>query len=437
MDLTRRRFLAAAPVAFTGTLGAGSLLAALEAHSRALPDLSSWDAVRAQFALDPAWAHFASFFIASHPAPVRDAIEAWRSAMDRDPFQVIEAGMFEEESKNVPLKVQGAIAKYIGGRAEDVALTRSTTEGLALIYHGLPLRAGDEIVVTTHDHYSHHESIRLANERSGATERRIKLYDDAKDATLDSLVSNLLAGIGPKTRVVGLTWVHSSTGMRLPIREMAKALKDQHPDVLLVLDGVHGIGAVDETIATMGPDYIAAGTHKWMFAPRGTGMLWSNADGWARLRPTVPNFTDWESYNAWAEERPVKGPNIAARVAPGGFHAFEHQWAMSAAFEMHEAMGRARVANRIAELNTRIKQQLAGHPKIRVHTPESPALSAGLVAFEIDGVKPEDIVKRLREQKIVASTSPYAVTYARLAGSLVNTPEEVDRAAQAVVRLAG
>ena len=252
MDLTRRRFLAAAPVAFTGTLGAGSLLAALEAHSAPLPDLSNWDAVRGQFALDPAWAHFASFFIASHPAPVRDAIEAWRRAMDRDPFHVIESGMFEEESKNVPLKVQTAIAKYIGGRAEDVALTRSTTEGLALIYHGLPLRAGDEIVVTTHDHYSHHESIRLANERSGATARRIKLYDDAKDATLDSLVSNLLAGIGPKTRVVGLTWVHSSTGMRLPIREMAKALKDKHPDVLLVLDGVHGIGAVDETMATMG-----------------------------------------------------------------------------------------------------------------------------------------------------------------------------------------
>ena len=87
--------------------------------------------------------------------------------------------------------------------------------------------------------------------------------------------------------------------------------------------------------------------------------------------------------------------------------------------------------------NTRIKQQLAGHPKIHVHTPQSPALSAGLVAFEIDGMKPDDIVKRLREQKIVASTSPYAVTYARLAGSLANTPEEVDRATQAVVRLAG
>lgn len=436
MDLTRRRFLAA-PVALGGAVAAGGLLGALAAETSPIPDLSNWDLVRAQFALDPRYMHFASFFISSHPAPVRNAVESWRRAMDANPFHVIEEGMFTGDENNVPLKVQSAVATYLGGRAEDVALTRATTEGLALVYLGLPLKPGDEVVVTTHDHYSHHESIRFATDRSGATMRKIPLYDDPATATVDSLVDNLLKGIGPKTRVVGITWVHSSTGMRLPIREMAKALKDKHPDVLLVLDGVHGIGAVDETIATMGPDYIAAGTHKWMFAPRGTGLLWSNAEGWARLRPTVPNFTDWESYNAWAEERPLKGPTIAARVAPGGFHAFEHQWAMSAAFDMHEAMGRARVANRITELNTRIKQQLAGHAKIHVHTPQSPALSAGLVAFEIDGVKPEDIVKRLREQKIVASTSPYAVVYARLAGSLVNTPEEVDRAAQAVVRLAG
>jgi selenocysteine lyase/cysteine desulfurase len=64
-------------------------------------------------------------------------------------------------------------------------------------------------------------------------------------------------------------------------------------------------------------------------------------------------------------------------------------------------------------------------------------LSAGLVAFEIAGMKPEDVVKRLGEKNIVASTSPYAVVYARLAPSLVNTPAEVDRAAKEVIALAG
>jgi selenocysteine lyase/cysteine desulfurase len=71
-----------------------------------------------------------------------------------------------------------------------------------------------------------------------------------------------------------------------------------------------------------------------------------------------------------------------------------------------------------------------------VHTPLSGDLSAGVVAFEIEGLAPGDIVKRLLAKQIIASTSPYAVSYARLAPSLVNTPEQVERAAREVLALA-
>ena len=434
--LTRRQFLAVPAALGAVSLLPGSFAAALAHETPPLPDLSDWSRVRAQFSLDPAWMHFASFFIASHPAPVRDAIEAWRRAMDRDPFQIIEHGMFTDEAHNIPLQVRTAIARYLGGKADDIALTRSTTESLALVYHGLPLKAGDEVLATTHDHYSHHESIRLAARRAGATTRRIALFDDAAGATVDALTGRLLQALKPQTRVVGLTWVHSATGIRLPIREMARALKERRPDVLLVVDGVHGIGAADETIATMGADYFCAGCHKWMFAPRGTALAWANAENWARLTPVVPDFSDPESYTAWIEDRDPASPTNAARMTPGGFHAFEHQWAMGAAFAMHERMGRDRVAARIRALNDQLKAGLAGNRKLRIHTPVSGDLSAGLVAFEIEGMKPEAVVAKLLEQRIIASTSPYAVSYARLAPSLVNTPEEVDRAVRAVHAIA-
>jgi len=434
--MTRRRLLTVPVALGASALVPGSFAAALASESRPLPDLSDWNRVRAQFALDPDYAHFASFFIASHPAPVRDAIEAWRKAMDRDPFQVIEHGMFGSDADNIPMQVTGAIARYLGGRPSDIALTRSTTESLAIVYHGLPLKAGDEVLATVHDHYSHHESIRLATARAGATMRKIVLFDEAADASTAAIIDRLLQAVARRTRVVGLTWVHSSTGIRLPIREIAAALKAKHPDVLLVVDGVHGIGAADETIATMGADYFCAGCHKWMFAPRGTGLVWANADNWARLHPTIPNFSELESYTAWTEDRAPSTPANAARMTPGGFHAFEHQWAMGAAFDMHQAMGRPRVAARIRELNDRLKASLSDNRKIKLHTPMSGDLSAGLVAFEVEGVAPADVVKRLIERRIIASTSPYAVTYARLAPSLVNTPEEVDRAAQAVHAIA-
>ncbi|HEV8693171.1 MAG TPA: aminotransferase class V-fold PLP-dependent enzyme [Lysobacter sp.] len=434
-SLTRRQLLTL-PVALGATaLVPSGFMAALAKETPAPPDLSDWNKVRAQFALDPAYSHFASFFIASHPAPVRAAIDAYRRAIDRNPFGVVEQGMFEDDEHNIPLKVQTTIADYLGGEATDVCLTRSTTESLALVYHGMPLKPRDEVLTTVHDHYSHHESIRFATTRAGATMRKIALFEDAADASTDSIIDRLLKAIGRRTRVVGLTWVHSSSGIRLPIREIANALKTKHRDVLLVVDGVHGIGAADEVIATMGADYFCAGCHKWMFAPRGTGLIWANNGNWARLRPTVPTFSDLESYNAWMENRVPKTPTNAARIAPGGFHAFEHQWAMAAAFGMHKQMGRSRVAERIRSLNDQLKTSLAENPKIKIHTPMSGDLSAGLVAFEVDGLKPEEVVKRLLDKKIIASTSPYAVSYARLAPSLVTTPKEVERAARAVNEL--
>lgn len=435
--LSRRTFLATPALLGAAALIPGSLATALASETPAMPDLSDWNAVRDQFSLDPAWMHFSSFFIASHPAPVRDAIEGWRKTIDRDPFQVVEHGLFGDQAHNIPLQVRQVIATYLGGREQDIALTRSTTESLAIVYHGLPLKAGDEVLTTVHDHYSHHESIRLATRRAGASTRHIRLFDDAASASTDAIIARLLSAMRPATRVVGLTWVHSSTGIRLPIREIATALKARHPEVLLVVDGVHGLGSVDETVATMGADYFCAGCHKWMFAPRGTALIWANADNWARLTPLIPTFSDDESYNAWAEGRDMATPVSAARMTPGGFHAYEHQWAMRAAFEMHLRMGKARVGARIRSLNDQLKTSLADNKRIRIHTPLSGDLSAGLVAFEIEGLKPDDIVKRLLTKKIIASTSPYAVSYARLAPSLVNTPKEVERAASEVLALAG
>ncbi|MEO6065729.1 MAG: aminotransferase class V-fold PLP-dependent enzyme, partial [Lysobacterales bacterium] len=206
--------------------------------------------------------------------------------------------------------------------------------------------------------------------------------------------------------------------------------------ILLVVDGVHGIGAVDETIAQMGCDFFAAGTHKWMFAPRGTGLVWANAANWALLRPTIPSFSSESAYEAWLKGEALTSPNTADRVSPGGFHAYEHQWAMGAAFRMHMEMGRARVAERIRVMNDQCKRELARISGLRLRTPLDPALSAGITCFELDGKKPEDVVKALLAKNVIASTSPYAVTYVRLAPSLVNTPEQVDAAVRAVRQIA-
>ncbi|HUJ28630.1 MAG TPA: aminotransferase class V-fold PLP-dependent enzyme [Myxococcales bacterium] len=428
MTTSRRAFLAG-----TG-LFAGRLLAAAEKRTPPMPRLDDWGAVRAQFRLSKEHANFAGFYIASHPAPVRAAIDAWRLALDENPFLVVEHNMFESEAENAQRKVRELVAEYLGGKQEEIALTPNTTTGLALVYHGLPLKPGDEVLCTTHDHVVHHESIRLSCERNGASARRFAMFDDAATATVDGIVARVKENLRPNTRVLGITWVHSSTGMRLPVRQIADALKGT--GVLLVVDGVHGLGAVDETVADMGADFFSAGAHKWMFAPRGTGIVWARAENWARLRPLIPSFSDLELYDAWADGRTIRGPTNANRISPGGFLAYEHQWAMGAAFGMHKQIGRARIAKRIAELNGRIKDGLAGMKGVTLHTPRDAGLAAGICCFEVQGLAPDAVVKKLLEKRIVASSSPYKVSYARLSASIFNTPEEVDRALAAVRELA-
>jgi selenocysteine lyase/cysteine desulfurase len=428
MAVGRRRFLQTAGL----SLGAlAPAVAARRASAAAPGPAPDWAWVRDQFDASREWMHFAMFFISSHPRPVREAIDALRRQIDENPFAVIEHGLF-----HAPDTVRTAAAEYLGGRPDEVALVRSTTEGLGLVYAGLTLRSGQELLTTVHDHYSHHESARLAARRSGAVLRRVALYDHAAEAREEEIVDRLRRELRPRTRAVGVTWVHSSTGVKLPVRRLAEVVAEANRSraagdrILLIVDGVHGFGVEDEAVATMGVDFLAAGTHKWIFGPRGTGIVWGRREAWAELQPTVPAF-EMGPYEAWmAGAEP--GPTQAAWMSPGGFHAYEHMWALPAAFAFHRQIGRARIAARVQELNTRIKDGLAAVPRVRLHTPRDPRLSAGLVAFEVEGRTPEAVVARLGARRIVASTSPYRPSYARLAGSVLNTPEEVDAAVKAV-----
>ena len=413
-----------------GTAGTGQVPRA--APAGAIPD---WEWVRAQFDLAPDHVHMSSFYISSHPRNVRDEIEWHRRAIDRNPFLAITHG-----SSDMRAKVAAAAAEYLEGRPQEVALTDSTTMGLALIYHGLPLRAGQEVLTTTHDHYVHHESIRLATGRVGATMRKVALYDEPAGATEDQIVDRLRRALRPQTRVVGVTWVHSSTGVKLPLRAIAAALAEHNASrsdtdpVLLVVDGVHGFGVEDEAVAAIGLDFFAAGTHKWILGPRGTGIIWGRDGRWADVQPTIPAFQR-ELSVAWAQDQPPAGPTLATWVTPGGFKAFEHVWALPAAFAFHRQLGRARVAERIHQLNTQCKDGLAAMKHVRLHTPRTPQLSSGIVCFEVDAMTPQAAVARLLERRVVASASPYAKSYVRLAPSLVNSPADVDAALAAVQSL--
>jgi selenocysteine lyase/cysteine desulfurase len=392
VELNRREVLAGAALLAAGCGGA----------RKAAPPASGWAAVRAQFALGPG-RHFDAFLFAPHPKVVRDAIEHHRAGLDADA-----AGYLHEHEIKLDQAVADAAARYLQVHADDVALTDSTTMGLALVYGGLKLRPGDEILTSEHDHYATHAALDLRAQRDGVKVRKVALYDDPAEATADEMIKRLRDAIGPSTRALALTWVHSGTGVKVPLERLG----DDRP--LLVLDGVHALGAV----AGAPPcDVLVAGTHKWLSGPRGTGIVWTKQ--WDRLSATIPTFT----------------PGTPGSLfTPGGYHSFEHRWALAQAFDFQAGLGREKVAERVTALATRLKDGMASLRKVRLVTPRSSEVSAGIVCFEVDGSDAGAVVSALAAHGIHASVTPYATQYARLGTSLHVDERDVDAALE---RLAG
>ncbi|MGH3081473.1 MAG: aminotransferase class V-fold PLP-dependent enzyme [Gaiellaceae bacterium] len=372
-----------------------------------------WAAVRRQFRLAPGWTHLGGLLLASHPAPVRRAIARHRRGLDTNPVHYL-----HERGPALEADVLRAAGAYLRARPSDIALTDSTTMGLGLLYNGLELRSGDEVLTTTHDFFATHEALRLKAARTGASVRRVTLYRNAARASADEIVSSLVAAVGPRTRVIALTWVHSSTGVKLPLARIARALGQRRAGILLCVDGVHGLGVESASVGSLGCDFLVAGCHKWLFGPRGTGFVWGRTTRWDSISATIPSFSGTATQGA--------------EMTPGGFHSFEHRWALAEAFRFHMRIGKRRVEQRIHALNRRLKAGLASMSHVTLVTPRSDAISAGLVCFAVDRLSPDAVVEALRRRRIIATVTPYNPPYARLAPGLLNTPADVDRALRAI-----
>ncbi|MBU2877371.1 aminotransferase class V-fold PLP-dependent enzyme [Aliiglaciecola lipolytica] len=386
-----------------------------------------WRALRKLFPLTHDYIQLSTFLLASHPKPVADAIEKHRRSFDENP-----SDYWHENFLTIDSEISNSAAQYMGGKGENIALTDSTTMGLAMVYSGLKLQAGEEILQTVHDHYSTDMSLVHRANRSGIKIQRIALYDNPAKVNVKEVVARLKEAINVNTRVFAATWVHSSTGVKLPIREMADEIarinktRKSAQQILFCVDGVHGFGVENQDVSELGCDFFIAGTHKWIFGPRGTGVIWGNDKAWDQAEAVIPSFS--ASYDVWMGLVKPGNVPVGEHMSPGGFHSFEHRWALPEAFKLHLQLGKENVQNRIHQLNQQTKVGLAKMPHVTLYTPESSALSSGLVCFDVDGIDPETVVKRMHKKGIIMSSTPYRKSYARFAPSLLNNEQEIETA---------
>ncbi|MDY7534449.1 aminotransferase class V-fold PLP-dependent enzyme [Pseudomonas sp. Bout1] len=414
----RRAFLKQAGILAAGLPLTASLPALAHATPQAPAPRDKWAQLRLLFNQDPDYLHFSNFLITTHPKPVREAIEKHRAALDKNPGLAMDwdLGVIEEREE----QVRAWAGRYLQANARQIALTGSTTEGLAMIYGGVHVRPDQEILTTEHEHYATHTILALRTERDGTHVRKIRLFKDPQTATKTEILEAINSSIRPETRVLGMCWVHSGSGVKLPIADIG-ALVDKHnrgrsdaDRILYVVDGVHGFGVDDLSFPAMNCDFFIAGTHKWMFGPRGTGIVCSRFEEVKYVTPIIPTFSEATAFST--------------TMTPGGYHSFEHRWALDEAFKLHLELGKAEVQARIHALNSYLKKRLLEHPQIELVTPLSPELSAGFTFFRIKHKDSDKVAAYLMQNRVVADAVHRDVgPVIRTAPGLLNNEQEIDR----------
>jgi isopenicillin-N epimerase len=274
MGINPRDFLISAGLAAASgvtTIGATACRGDMPGRQQSTADefgTDPWNDVRAHFELDPEYIHLAGLLLSSHPQPVRAALDEHRCVLNQNPTYYV-----QEHNSPLKARVREAAARYMGVNPNEIALTDSTTMGTALVITGLQVSSGQEMLTARFDYYSTHESLRYQARRSGATVREPPLYQDIQTVTEDEIVDTLLAEMRPETRLITATWIHSATGLKVPIRSIAEQLAEINKNrsgtdrVVFFVDRVHGFGVENVLVADLGCDFFAAGTHSGSLAP--------------------------------------------------------------------------------------------------------------------------------------------------------------------------
>lgn len=156
----------------------------------------------------------------------------------------------------------------LGCRPEEVAFTRNTTEGINIVCNGLPLKAGDEVITSTHEHVGNTITWLARQKRDGIV---IKVFEPST-ASAQENIDRIERLIGSRTRVISISHVTTTTGQVLPVKEIGKLAARHH--LQYFIDGAQAAGMMPVDVTDIGCHAYATSGHKWLLGPKGTGLLY-------------------------------------------------------------------------------------------------------------------------------------------------------------------
>jgi len=324
-------------------------------------DEGFWRTVRAQFPLTRERVYFNNGGLGPSPFQVIDAVQAATRRLE----EISETGHEELEA------IRRRVATFLAASPQEIAFTRNTTEGMNLIARGLPLRRGDEVLMSTHEHVGGAMPwLALMKERG----IRIRLFEPGR--TAQENLGAIEKALTPRTKVLSLSHMTCTVGTLFPAREIAELCHSR--GVLVVLDGAHPPGQVRVNLHDLGCDFYATSGHKWLLGPKGTGILYVKQDMHDIWTPTNVGAYSASVYDL--DELRLEYLDEARCVEYGTRNvALVH--GLGAAVQFLDTIGIERIEARDRYLAGHLLRLLQDMPGLEVLTPTEDRSRGGIVSF--------------------------------------------------------
>jgi L-cysteine/cystine lyase len=415
MGFNRRNFIRAAGALTALTLQDMDLLAAQDAIRTTgktvnEQDEQYWRNVRQLFPLTKDWTYLNNGTFGPSPYPVIEATRKGMMDADRDGNY----GSYD----NTPPK----IARFVGAADSEIALTHNVTEGINIGCWGLPLRKGDEVILTTHEHVGNAFPWMNRQKVHGIV---IKKFTPG--ATANETLNRIDALITKKTRVIASPHIPCTAGQVLPVKEICRLAKDK--GLYSIIDGAHGPGMIPLDLHDMGCDTYASCSHKWMLGPKGTGFIYVRKDFLDTLQAfNVGAGGDNGKWNIMTEPVTIDAYAASAHRYFGGTQANGLYNGVNAAIEFIESIGMDNIHARIKFLGKYTQDRLLElDGKVELLTPTEERSRCAVNGFKIKGIESSKFFDTCYQNKVrIRNVPENGLNSLRVSTHIYNNRDEVD-----------
>jgi len=376
-----------------------------------------WSAIRASYRLPTTFINLESGYFSMQAQPVLEAFIGHVRMLNSEAAHYMRTVMVANKAR-----VQARVAAMAGCGADELVITRNTTESLDTVIAGFDWKTGDEAVMASHDYGAMLDQFKQMARRHGMVNKVVNVPLHPKSD--DDVVQAYAAAITPRTRLLMMSHVVNISGQVLPVKAVTGMAHSR--GVQVMVDGAHAFAQLDYRVPDLGVDYYGASLHKWLGVPLGAGILYVRKD---RIAGIWPLFGD-----AGFRDDDIRKLNHT------GTHPCHTDLGIEDAIAFHERIGTAKKQARLQWLQQYWTTRVRTIPKVVMNTPNDPARSCAIANVAIEGMPAPAFAKRLMDEHrifTVAINRPEAgIVGVRITPNLYTTTSELDALVAAIRALA-